>query len=191
MRDPILCGVVGKKRHGKDTIGKALHSHLDLRVDHFAAPIKDFCRDVMGLSFAQVHGDKKETVDPRWGKTPREIMQFYGAEVVRSIHPDVWVRRAIDDHHYYTDRARQDRPRIGTVICDCRYQNEADAIRKAGGFLLYVVRPGIEDNEHSAHSSEQEIERIGATAEIQLVNDGTPAELQARAVVAVRELLGV
>lgn len=184
MADALLLAVCGRKGHGKDTVGALLAAELGLRSDSFAAPIKAAARDWFGLSEEQVNGtiEQKETLDPRWDRTPREIMQLLGTEVGRAIHADVWARAAVERHR------AQERWWAGTVITDCRFPNEARIVREAGGVLVYVVRPGVGENAFSAHASEREIEAIGATADHRIDNDGDLDDLDAAVCRLVEQL---
>ncbi len=170
----MLIGIVGKKQHGKSTAAAVLADMHGLEVDAFAAPIKAAAREWFGLTTHQVDGDQKQVIDPRWDRTPREIMQLLGTEVARTIHPDVWARAAIARHdkrmaHPLTG-FRQFK---GTVIADVRFLNEATLLREAGGVLIYVVRPGLADDEFSNHASETAVAAIGAGAHITVKNSGS------------------
>jgi hypothetical protein len=80
------------------------------------------------------------------GATPRLLMQMIGTEWGRTrIGSDVWVllwKAAVD---------RLD-PTVPVVVDDCRFPNEAAAVRAAGGTLVAVERPGA--GTASTHVSE-------------------------------------
>jgi hypothetical protein len=183
----MLIAITGKKGHGKDSVGRILASELNLRLDAFAAPIKSAAKEWFDLSEGQVNGtiEQKETIDPRWGITPRFVLQTMGTEVARSIHPDVWARALIRRHESAMAEAARKwehgpgayRP-VGTVITDLRFENEANIIRSHGGIILYVTRSSISENEFSAHASEVSVETIGAKADYFIRNDGTLDDLQ-------------
>ena len=80
---------------------------------------------------------------------PRELMQFFGTEYVRSIQNDYWIQRLIGD--VFGDR------RI--LVPDTRFLNEAEALRKIGGLIIKVVRIDSFNNSDS-HASETEMDKI-------------------------------
>jgi hypothetical protein len=64
--------------------------------------------------------------------TPRWVLQFWGTEVVRrAFHDDTWIA-ALENRL----RTTQDH----VVISDCRFPNEIEAITRAGGVVVRVVR---------------------------------------------------
>lgn len=94
-----LIGICGRKRHGKDTAGRILQEELGFQLTAFADAVKRVAMDVYGLSWDQCYGDgpEKEAIDPRWGLSPRVIMQRIGTEIGRNIHQDTWVRHTLDN----------------------------------------------------------------------------------------------
>jgi hypothetical protein len=185
-----IIGFTGRKFSGKDTAAQALHGRQALVAKFsFAYKLKAIAREIWGLELEQTDGLLKEVVDPRWGLTPREIMQRLGAEVARSIHTETWVRHCLDRQVPAWFRAVNP-PGVPhrvavAAITDCRFPNEAVAIRDRGGLLLRVVRPGLAANAYSHHSSEQFIDTLEVDHEI--VNDGTVEQLHAK----VHALAGV
>lgn len=155
-----ILGVVGRKREGKDTVLDILRSirgPLPTRRRALADPIKTFAREVWGLSEEQTDGDLKESLDERWGCTPRKILQHLGTEVARGIHPDTWVRylirsveRDVASREYHEETL--------WVVPDVRFVNEAGWLR-AHGALLWRVRR-FDDPGADAHASEREIDAI-------------------------------
>jgi hypothetical protein len=92
-------------------------------------------------------------------------MQTLGTQWGREhIGPDFWVRlweRQLDFA-------------AGPIVCDdVRFANEFAAVRRQGGVVLRVMRPGaIRDG----HASERDWRRVFPDATI--INDGTVAELE-------------
>lgn len=90
--------------------------------------------------------------------TPRYALQQLGHEWARMCYPDTWVNycmrmaEGLLANRYCYDRSRgkvtmggtniQERLAKGVVVPDVRYDNEARAIRKAGGKIWLVSRPG-------------------------------------------------
>jgi len=189
-----IIGICGRKRHGKDTVGRILSAHHGFRTTAFGDQIKHIAMDLYGLTWDQCFGDgpAKEAVDPRWGWSPREILQRLGTEVARSIHPDTWVRYTLDgvraaadgqgyrwrdEAHHRFELYTGPVPHVRWAITDVRFPNEAALIRAAGGRVWKVVRPNLvlPVDEHPSETSVDLVE-----ADVVLVNDGTVDELTAR-----------
>lgn len=79
--------------------------------------------------------------------TGRDLMQWFGTEICRSIRDDIWLNSTLT-------KIAKDKPEIA-LICDCRFDNEIRAIQEAGGFVVGLTRK-IENKEaHKKHKSEQ------------------------------------
>lgn len=174
-----LIGLTGYARSGKNTAAKALVD--DGWVEHAFADklreaIYDFNPALISNHSAQVL--LLQDVIDRWGwegvknsyewaRPVREALQNYG-QTIRQIHSEFWVdclrRTVVDDLRKGTD----------AVITDVRYSNEVLMVRKLGGFVFRIQRPGV--GPLNDHGSEQLDFRVDAT----LTNEGTPEELQAK-----------
>jgi len=168
----VIVGITGKKGHGKDTVGEAF-TKKGFQRDSFAAPLKEAVKVALGMTDEQVHGtvDVKETVDPRYGITPRWALQSMGTEWGRNlINEDVWSIACLSR---IENSGTED-----WVITDTRFVNEADLIREKGGIIIKVVRPGANTGEFENHSSEQQVDLIKPDHTI--INDGTIKELEAQ-----------
>ena len=175
-----LLGITGLKGSGKDTAAAHLEARYGWSRCAFADKLKTIATDLWDLSREQVHGsiEAKETHDERWGTTPRQLLQVLGTEVARQGHPETWIR-------YLLRRLASDRisaewgvePVRGWATSDCRFPNEADAIRKHGGRILRVVRPGFDTGVANGHASEFSI--LAIKADYVVVNEGTLSDLYA------------
>lgn len=76
--------------------------------------------------------------------TAREVMQFVGTEIFRRMYYNVWVDATIK-------KIKSDSPYMA-IICDVRFPNEADGIRKEGGKVLRLLRQPFED-EHASETA--------------------------------------
>jgi hypothetical protein len=145
-----------------------------IKLYNFADALKELCVSLFGLSYAQVYGNDKNSLtnlrwenmpgvvtDPiedgesndleKWGliqyeagpMTAREVMQFVGTEVFRRMHEPVWTDLVMN-------QIKADAPEIA-VIADCRFDNEAAAIKKENGILIGLLRKPEEDG----HASEK------------------------------------
>ncbi len=169
-----LIGIAGRRRSGKDTAALALVEQ-DYTLIRFADPLKNMIRTLLGnaaLTMGDIEriieGDQKETpLQLLCGKTARYAMQTLGTEWGRSlIGEDVWIRIALSRASGLN----------GVVIPDVRFKNEADAIHKAGGKIIKIIRPNLQQSSADSHVSEQEIDEIAG--DITLVNNATIAGLQ-------------
>jgi hypothetical protein len=80
----------------------------------------------------------------------REILQFFGTEYVRSISDSYWVDRTISKIKNIGNRV---------LVTDCRFSNEAAAIKDIGGSIIRVMRIH-RVQEKKTHASEIEIDKI-------------------------------
>lgn len=163
----MIVAIVGSRGVGKDTVGKILVEKHGFTRIAFADKVKEIAMDLYGLALAQVHGtiEQKETVDPRWGLTPRFILQRLGTDVARNVHPETWIR--------YVMRQIASRPDHNYVITDCRFPNEADAVRKVGGVVWRVRRSSAPRDD--GHASE--VDQAAIVPDWTLENEGTIDEL--------------
>lgn len=79
--DKILIGLVAPKMSGKDTAANYLCSSYNFKKYNFADPLKGGIAQIFGLTYEQLDGKEKESVDPFWGVTPRELFQKIGTEL--------------------------------------------------------------------------------------------------------------
>jgi len=132
---------------GKSTAAMHLVERHGFERIRFAGPLKAMMA-ALGLSQAEIDGNRKEEpCELLGGKTPRFAMQTIGTEWGRQlIHPDLWIRAW---------RAAVDRLPAGVpvVVDDCRFPNEAEAVKAAGGVCVRIERPGA--GTASKHESEQ------------------------------------
>lgn len=78
--------------------------------------------------------------------TAREVMQYFGSNILRKMSPDIWVDsvlRQIED----------EQPEVA-LIGDCRFRNEADKIKAVGGILVRLTRNPYDDQ----HDSEKDLD---------------------------------
>ena len=137
-----VCGFIGS---GKDTIADYLVNLHHFRRESFANTLKDAVAQVFGWDRTMLEGRTKqarewrEQVDPWWAErlgiphlTPRWILQQWGTEVCRkNFHDDIWIASL-------ENKLRNSKDDV--VISDCRFPNEIQAIKQAGGIVVRVVR---------------------------------------------------
>lgn len=137
MTRPIIAftGLIGS---GKTTAAFRLIEEHNYRRVRFAGPLKDMAY-AFGLSYEQIDGNLKEKpCNLLGGKTPREFMQLLGTEFGRNlIDPNIWIRA-------WEHAASQVPPGIGIVVDDCRFPNEAEAVRRLSSKsrIVRITRKG-------------------------------------------------
>lgn len=152
----LLLGLGCKAQVGKDTAADYLERKFSYaKKVSFADKVKKVGIEVFGLSHEQCYGPKeiKETIDPRYGLTPREILQGIG-EKLREIYEDIWV-----DTVFYTTIPELEKEGYNFfIISDVRYPNEADKVREAGGKAVRIDRAAGGTSVGSDHPSETSLD---------------------------------
>lgn len=148
----VLIGLCGYAAAGKDTAAQVLIDEFNFQRVAFADPIK---QALLALD-PVVPGPKGETymrlsefsTERSWAEVKeypevRRLMQVLGTEVGRNIFdPDLWV--ALGERKILSTMSVGD-----TVVTDVRFPNEARLIKKHGGVLVRITRPGFGPvNEH-------------------------------------------
>jgi hypothetical protein len=141
----MIIGCVGFIGSGKDTAADYLVQEFGFQRDSFAATLKDAVAAVFGWDRELLEGRTKEArewreqIDPWWSErlnmpnlTPRWVLQHWGTEVCRNaFHNDIWIASL-------ENKLR--RSGNNTVISDCRFRNEVEAIKNQGGRVIWIQR---------------------------------------------------
>lgn len=166
MGIPVIIGIAGLPRSGKDTVAAyLLAKHGGYRYA-FADAIVRMLNAGFETDFDNEYWtEHKEDIIPAIGKSPRELRQLLGTEWGRNlINKDLWVTLAL---------AKYIKQGPGMVIPDVRFQNEAKFVRDRGGVIIHVDGPhGVMSN---THVSNMPITRISADLVIQ--NTGSLVDL--------------
>lgn len=172
-----IIGIIGRKRHGKDTVGNFLVKYLNFIRLGYADNLKECCRAVFGFNDEQLYGNLKETIDKYWNITPRKAFEYVGTDLFRNqihnilpdIGSDIWIKsleRKILNLSENNDN-------LNIVFTDVRFQNEIDFIKKHNGIIIKVERPDIISD--STHESETNCDNFQFDHKI--INDSTLDEL--------------
>lgn len=167
----MIVGFTGRKRSGKDTAAAALVQEGFTRFS-FAAPLKLMLRtllDYQGVPEATIQemleGSLKEA--PSWflgNKSPRHAMQTLGTE---------WGRNLIGENFWVETLTIAARSTPLVVVSDVRFPNEVDAVRRNGGKVIRISRPGLAANDD--HPSEALIDTL--PVDLDVANDGGVVDL--------------
>lgn len=174
----VVVGLSGYARAGKDTLARILVERHGFAQGSFAAALK---RMLCALDpyiaghvrLCDVEGGIEEA---KAYPEVRRLLQRLGTEAGRQVlGDDVWVRALFD------------RSPVRMVVSDCRYANEAAAIRSRGGLVLRVERPGC--GPINGHSSETALDDYDFDAVID--NDGTIEDLATKLADVIRPRISV
>ena len=169
---PLLIGLAGRARSGKDTAAQHLVNHHDFQSYAFADPLRDGLMHILNLSPCDFEGDKKEQPIAWLGRSPRYLMQSLGTEWGRNdVHPELWLLLAAQNLDLL---ARTHDTAYGFVVSDLRFENEAQFIRDRGGVVIHLLRPSAPVV--NAHASEDGIQCL--QQDLLLANYGTVDELR-------------
>ena len=152
-----ICGFIGS---GKDTVADYLVNFHEFRRESFASTLKDAVASVFGWDRTLLEGRTKEArewreqIDHWWAAkldmptlTPRWVLQYWGTEVCRKgFHDDIWIASL-------ENKLRNSRDNI--VISDCRFPNEIESLKRAGGNIIWVQRGSLPDWYADAVSANQ------------------------------------
>jgi hypothetical protein len=200
LEDIMIIGICGFIGSGKDTVADYLVNFHEFRRESFASTLKDAVSAVFGWDRTLLEGRTKEArewreqVDPWWAErldmptlTPRWVLQYWGTEVCRkSFHDDIWIASL-------ENKLRNSKDHV--VISDCRFPNEIQSIRNAGGIIVWVKRGELPDWYQHAMAANQlgsnlalnelkmrkihasETAWVGTTFDHTIENDGTIVDL--------------
>lgn len=153
---PRLIAFSGPKGSGKDTAASVFtargYTHVKM-----AGALKEMLRTLLAYRGApadlierMIEGDlKEEPTDYLSGRSPRYAMQTLGTEWGRELMAESFWLDAAEDRIKASDKA---------VVSDARFQNEAEMIRRLGGAIYRIERPGVETGD--AHASETELREM-------------------------------
>lgn len=169
---PLLIGLSGLARVGKDTAAQHLVNQHGFQSYAFMDPLRDGLMHILNLEPSDFEGEQKEQVLPWLGRSPRYLMQTLGTEWGRdTVHPELWLLLAVQNLDLL---ARTHDTARGFVVSDLRFENEAEFIRQRGGVVIHIQR--IAAGAVAPHRSEGGI--WGAQGDWFLPNDGTIEDLQ-------------
>lgn len=180
-----IIGLSGYAGAGKDTAAAELLFNNDYTRVSFADPIRALAlevnRDIVIYPgepqwemFAVEEGrpvirplvQVLRRLDGDWTEAKRipavrKHLQALGVGVRDVLGDTVWV-----------DTAMRNLPDGPIVVTDCRFPNEAQAIKDAGGYVVRITRPGVDAA--NAHITDTALDDWNFDAH--LINEGTPAE---------------
>ena len=161
---PLLIGVSGYARSGKDTVGRILVESYGFQRRAFADKLKELALalDTHVATVVASCGWEEAKND----SYVREYLQRLGTSARDIVAADIWITALFNGLT----------PSVDHVITDVRFVNEANAIRESGGFIWRINRPGV--LAVNGHISEHQMNAYDFDAII--ANDGSLADLEAK-----------
>jgi hypothetical protein len=158
----MIIGISGKAGSGKDTVGNFLVSEglVETKIP-LAKSLKDLCSELFGIPNEYMYNNKEaethikvtewlhnnsQLTKDRVGTnlTVRELLQYFGTDVVRSFYSSVW-----------TDMFLRSCEEYNSVVCtDVRFIDEVEAIQKSGGIVIRLNR----NPSKMSHCSENQLD---------------------------------
>lgn len=165
----MIIGINGYAGVGKDTVGeiiKELQPWDQWEIKKFAGKLKEVASIILGIPKAMFEDQefKKKDLPQMWSNhglpmTVRDFLQKLGTDGLREgLHPNTWVNALMMDYieqviNVINNEGYQLEDRYPNwIITDCRFPNEARAIKNEGGVIVRVNRAGIKAI--NAHPSE-------------------------------------
>lgn len=149
----MIIGISGHFGAGKDAIADVLIRRYGFKRLGFADALKDEVLDRLPRTLAAIG----ELAYPELStlaigayllrtKPPviRALLQEYGTEVRRRDRLDYWLDKWEERHGGCTENL---------VVPDVRFRNEAEEIKRLGGWMIRVERPGHNGDDHPSERS--------------------------------------
>lgn len=138
----MIIGITGKARSGKDTIADVLVKNYGFVKINYADHLKKCTSLLFNFNNDQMYNKEKDIIDVRYNKTPRELLQWFGTDVMRKqFDNDFWINHV---ENQFDNKL--------LVISDVRFQNEADLIKKYNGIIIKVTRKNALNNDHESEN---------------------------------------
>ncbi|MBY3543706.1 deoxynucleotide monophosphate kinase [Rhizobium laguerreae] len=171
---PPVVAFTGQAGAGKSTATRFLVEQHGYTLVKFAGPLKA-AMAAMGFSQEQIEGDlKEEPCEWLQGRTPRYAMQTLGTEWGRDcIGKDFWIELWIRSANIIVAAGGR------VVTDDCRFPNEALAVRRLGGDIYKIAGRGGIAGDHVS-------ERGCGDEDLTIANAGAVEELRGKIEEALR-----
>lgn len=179
----VLIGIMGKKGSGKDTVSDYLVENYQFHKLAFAVPIKQVAQIMFDFTEQQLNGEFKETIDKRWGISPREVFQKLGTEfgqfdlpkyfptLGEKVNRNFWVERLKIEYGKLPNNSN-------VIVSDVRFNHEIEEIKKMGGTIIYIERNDRIWEKQDSHISEKEMETIDISlVDIRIDNNNCKQQL--------------
>ena len=181
-----IIGFLGLSGSGKDTCADYLIDKYGGVKLKLADPIKDACAKLFLFDDEQLNGKNRNVTDIRYGKSPRQIFQYFGTELFREqmtsyldLDVSFWIYRLkleLESLESKLDLELESGESKLILIADIRFQDEIDFLKKRGA-TIYQINSSrtTETDSHISESNQRLINKSDIDGYID--NTGTIDEL--------------
>ena len=152
----MIIAITGHKFSGKSTVARLLHNATGYEVVSFADKLKDITCVLSGCTREDLENYefKENELVPDYLRpyclnaekpTFRAFLQHFGSEVMRGVNDNIWIDCTLSN-------CGED-----CIVSDCRFPNEAKAVKARGGIVIKVVREGCGGDSHCSEVGVDEI----------------------------------
>lgn len=141
----MIIALSGYAKSGKDEVAKFIRE-LDptFEIRKFSQKVKQFASLLTGVPEFMFEDQtfKNTALGRQWwtindeGDEPmtvRDMLQKLGTDAIRDgLHPNAWVNALMAEYRWQN-----------WVVTDCRFPNEAKAVKDNGGVVIRIERPGV------------------------------------------------
>lgn len=137
---PMLIGLHGNIGSGKSTAAWHLADEYGFQTHSYAKKIKQIAALLFGCHWLELDDqDFKASKVDGFEFTWRQVLQKIGTEFGRHLDDELWIKLL------FRDLAHE---RQNIVISDVRFENEAQAIRDAGGYIVHIKTDAVCTDDH-------------------------------------------
>lgn len=167
----MIIGILGRSRVGKDTVANILCKQIgsSAMIMRLSQPLKDAVQSLYGFTTAQLEDDEKDQIDPRFGLTPREVIQHICQDTMLRHGTDFFSRKM-----YFEEVPKH--PNKTIIIPDVRYAHDIRMIHEQGGYIIKVVCTSDRNPPPPRHVWEDPIDSM--EGDVCIENNGTLDELE-------------
>jgi len=134
-------------------------------VQSFADPLKKCVGDLFSFSHRQLYTlEGKNTIDDRYGVSPRLVLQRFGTEFVRTTVPTLW-------EILMEQKVRSTEAHYKIYVDDCRFEAESALIRRLGGTVVHITGRCLVASDHKSEAGVEVLD-----GDIVIDNSGTEEE---------------
>ena len=185
LKKPMRLAFSGLPGHGKSAASKIVAEYINKErgqlagIKSFAYAIKSIVSTMFSIDIGDMYDEvKKEVVIERLGKSPRQLLQDVGTNLIRdnlNVHVSHLKIKGTDLWADIVFEGIRNTPNSEPIfIDDCRFENEYEGLKKLGFTIIRIVRPSVVVSSY-LHASDK-----GCSYDVILVNDGTLDDLRTK-----------